>query len=327
MMETRQMDLFLSCDWGTSKFRLRLVSSKNMEILHEEISDWGIQKTHLSWKNNQAASASREDFFSKIMQDHLQRLSQKTDMNLSTIPFLLSGMASADVGIKHLPYKALPFSTDGSDLLTQELSFDALKVFMISGVQSTDDVMRGEETQLISVFNQVKEKQLSHCFIIPGTHSKHIFVNEEKVSSFKTYLSGELFALLSEKSILQSAIATPPNDKNHVENAPFKKGLYDSMEKNILHALFGIRTQALFHIQSQIENYYYLNGLLIGTELQHLLLHAENYQFHLVASPPLATYYALALQEFNIPFTLHDATCALIQGQYQIFQRQQEIIE
>lgn len=326
MIEAKQMDAFLSCDWGTSKFRLRLVSCQNMEILCEETSDWGIQKTHLSWENNQKASVSREHFFLNVIQEHLQRLSTKTDRNLLTIPFLLSGMASADMGIKHLPYKALPFSTDGSDLLTQELSFDALKLFIISGVQSPDDVMRGEETQLVGVFNQVKEKQLSHCFIIPGTHSKHIFVQDEKVSSFETYLSGELFALLSEKSILQSAIAMPPDAKNSIEVVPFKKGLYDSMDKNILHALFGIRTLSLFHKQSQIENYHYLNGLLIGTELQNLLLHTSNYQVHLVAIAPLASYYGLALQEFNIPFTHYDAESALIQGQYMIFHRQAEIV-
>jgi len=326
MTAATHTDIFLSCDWGTSKFRLRLISVKNMETLAQEISDWGIQKTNLLWKENHRSTVSREQFFGDVVLDHLQRLAQKTEIALTAIPLLLSGMASADIGIKPLPYKKLPLLTDGSDLLTQFFTCGATKIFLISGVSSPDDVMRGEETQLIGAFSQIKEKKLPHCFIIPGTHTKHIFVKQEKVISFKTYLTGELFALLSEKSILQNSLAKPTHTEAEIDITLFKKGLYDSMEKNLLHSLFGVRTRALFHMHSPIENYYYLNGLLIGAELQDLLLNTSDCHFHLIASSLLARYYTLALQTFNIPFSMHDSEAALIHGQHEIYCKQQEII-
>jgi 2-dehydro-3-deoxygalactonokinase len=113
-------------------------------------------------------------------------------------------MASSTIGMADLPYKDIPFSTDGSDLklhtIPASVSFKH-SVTLISGVRTEDDVMRGEETKLIGCTVGVSNKN-NHLFIFPGTHPKHVHVKNDKATAFKTYMTGEFFDLLSTKSIL-----------------------------------------------------------------------------------------------------------------------------
>ncbi len=63
--------------------------------------------------------------------------------------------------------------------------------------------MRGEETQLIGCLKSGKQDGF---FIFPGTHSKHVEVEDGMVKDFKTYMTGEFFELLSQKSILLNSV-------------------------------------------------------------------------------------------------------------------------
>ncbi len=72
---------------------------------------------------------------------------------------------------------------------------------LVSGFQTDTDIMRGEETKLLGFDIPDDEERI---FIFPGTHSKHVFVKNKTGIDFKTYMTGELFNLMSEKSILRS---------------------------------------------------------------------------------------------------------------------------
>ena len=106
-------------------------------------------------------------------------------------------------------------------------------MLIIPGVSSTDDVMRGEETQLTGCFHEVNNKE--HLFIFPGTHSKHVVVKNETILDFKTYMTGEFFELLSSKSILATSVEKGKGLDNELNRKSFDEGLQASNKSNLLH--------------------------------------------------------------------------------------------
>lgn len=311
-------EIFLSCDWGTSNFRLRAIQLPSLNVLGEELSDDGILKTNDLWADEGIDERLREDFFFSIVERHVKALSAKMLTDLEQYPLIFSGMASSNIGIRPLKYKSLPFLANGSDLVSHPFSWRQLKGVMISGAATNEDVMRGEETQLIGAFNSIKAEEGAHYFILPGTHAKHIMVKEQQVIAFKTFMTGELFDLLCKNSILKNAVCRPKSNKiaNHHF---FERGIRHSLGKNVLNGLFHVRAFDLFREHGKEENYHFLSGLLIGAELQALREGPADMQYHLVAANLLCQYYAVALDVLNIPYTHHDSERALIIGQHQIY--------
>ena len=174
------MDLFFSCDWGTSSLRLRIVSLPAFEIIAEENCDEGIAPVFHLWKEQNEPEEKRFDFYLSLLKVKIAVLKGKVGVSLEGIPLVISGMASSTIGITDIAYKILPAETDGSDLITKlvgktnEFQHD---IVIISGVCSPNDAMRGEETQLLGALANYTEG----FFIFPGTHSKHVWVKEKKI--------------------------------------------------------------------------------------------------------------------------------------------------
>src|SRR5687768_11677136 len=112
-MMNKQLNYFLSCDWGTSSFRLRLVEAGSLNVIAEERSGTGIAGTYQQW---QQTSLPREDFFAAVINRQIDVLAERTGILLQEVPVVLSGMASSSIGMIELPYKELPFSLSGTDL-------------------------------------------------------------------------------------------------------------------------------------------------------------------------------------------------------------------
>ncbi|UOQ97223.1 2-dehydro-3-deoxygalactonokinase [Hymenobacter sp. 5317J-9] len=291
---------FLSCDWGTSSFRLRLVERETLKILAEESSKEGNAATAELWKQAGQPAEQRVAFYLAIVQRHLKKLEEAVKTPLDDVPVIISGMASSTVGMKEVPYKPLPFATDGSDLATETIAATAdfrHEVLLISGVKSADDVMRGEEVQLVGCrFENTAEKQL---FLHPGTHAKHVLVQHGQAVSLKTYMTGELFSLLSTKSILAASVAESGKLEEGKNRVWFEQGVRTSQEANLLHNAFLVRTNDLFKKASKPENYFYLSGLLIGNECNELRANIPA-GITLAGEPVLVQLYGAALQALGI---------------------------
>ena len=318
------MDKFLSCDWGTSSFRLRLVQTPDLAILKETVTSRGVAETFQSWNNAGRAQEERLFFYLNIIHAHIREFEKALGYALSGTPMVLSGMATSSIGMVDLPYKQLPFSVDGSDLVIELLNYRELpnsNIVMISGATTGDDVMRGEETQLIGCSHNANATGRT-IFIFPGTHSKHIFVELEKVVGFKTYMTGEFFSLLSTKSILSVAVEEGSAFMQVKNKRSFQTGIEESMKSNLLHNSFRVRTNQLFNKFSKEENYYYLSGLLIGTELKEIA--SGNYEkIILVTTTQLRPYYEAAIKMFDPGHSLEvqDADEALMKGQFRILKQ------
>jgi len=315
---------FLSCDWGTSNFRLRVIRTPELEVLAEETSDEGVSKVLKDWQaTNDKDDNKRAAFYFDILKKHIAQLEKKLNRTLDGVQVVISGMASSSIGFADLPYQPLPISTDGTDM--QSKTFKATddfkhEVLLLSGVKSDDDVMRGEETQLIGCIKPDMDKyDGEQLFVHPGTHSKHITVKDKHITAFKTFMTGEFFKLLSTQSILHENVAEDAAFKK--DSRSFASGVRDSLNANLLHAAFRVRTNDLFKKLTKKDNCLYLSGLLIGYELQELK-HSKA-KIYLASGASLADQYALALSTLEIE---HKVTVlppewvdeSVIRGQYKI---------
>ncbi|MDB5137523.1 MAG: 2-keto-3-deoxy-galactonokinase [Mucilaginibacter sp.] len=297
------MNDFLSCDWGTSTLRINLVSAHTSEIICGETSDEGMARIFNLWKlTGDADKNKRVQFYLNILQQHIKSIELKLNQSLDGCRLIISGMASSSIGFVELPYSELPFSLSGDSLKLKHIPGHkgfVHTITIVSGIKSVDDVMRGEETQLIGctgVSNGIVNNQI---FIFPGTHSKHIYINSNEASGFKTYMTGDFFELLSQKSILSNSV-----EKNNQIETPenltaFKNGITDGAQLNLLNAAFKVRTNSLFEVYPGHQNFNYLIGLLIGTELKDL----ENSgveKIHLLCGSGLERYYRIALEELGL---------------------------
>lgn len=290
-------DIFLSCDWGTSSFRLKLVDSATGTVGEAIKTSRGIQDVYNAWlKTGKDEAQEREAFYYRYLRENIVLLAEMNEQDLDGIPVIISGMASSSIGFKELPYASLPVSLEQPDLQLEvrESTGDfPHKLILISGICSNRDVMRGEETQLFGLAARY-DIENGIC-ILPGTHSKHVSVRDKAIVDFKTFLTGELFELLSTKSILRNSIL--PDTPFHDE--AFTKGLYQAQQENMLTTLFRIRADEILRHTDPGENYYFLSGLLIGTELATLSEYPSA-RILLAGEDPLRQLYSKALHFLEI---------------------------
>lgn len=254
-------DLFISVDWGTSNFRLRLVEKLSQNVIQESISPMGVKQLYLKW---QEYGGDREFIFLDFLKQQIDQLAFDLPINIEIV---ISGMASSSIGIRELPYANLPFDINGQGLSVELIKHSLFPdgVQLISGVCSDSDVMRGEETQIVGLADEANliEKTI---FILPGTHSKHAICENHQVTDFNTYMTGELFQVVSQHSILKNSVAKPPG--GYIDLKDFDAGVMMSESApSILNSLFKVRTNDILGKKSAEENYYFLSGLLIGAEM------------------------------------------------------------
>ncbi|QNF32815.1 2-dehydro-3-deoxygalactonokinase [Adhaeribacter swui] len=323
----------LCCDWGTSSFRLRLVNQDNLQIVGEVFGPEGIATTFNAWAAaNQTSPVPRKQYFQQQLRQQIMALAQQLGISLDTVPIVLSGMASSSLGLEELPYAELPFAVDGSQAGVHYFGSQPdfpHDLMLISGLRTQQDVMRGEETQLVGLIELMETASISEeaIFIFPGTHSKHIIVRQQQVVDFQTYMTGEVFNLMADGSILKDSIESPVTKEiSESELNGFRQGVQESGKAGILHGLFTVRTNQLFQNLNKKQNYFYLSGLLIGTELRSLQ-QKDTPQIILSSGSNLYEFYKLAVEELGL--TEHTITIppdlidrAAIAGQVTIFQNQ-----
>ncbi len=268
-------------------------------------------------------------FFTQQLKRQINELAKKNEISLVGIPVVVSGMASSTIGMCEVPYALVPFELDGSQIII--LRVDASEDFphdlmLVSGVRSEHDVMRGEETQLVGLSELVGQSAAQNVvFIFPGTHSKHLHVRKNCLVDIQTFMTGELFGLLAEHSILKASIETSVLP-DALERDAFRAGVRESKAEGILKNLFRVRTNQLFQKLTTLENRFFLSGLLIGSELSYLAQESDH-PLILSSSSDLYELYQLALLELNLADRLLKVSAdtidqATVMGQIKIFQHQ-----
>lgn len=325
----------LSCDWGTTSFRLRLIERADSTLAGEVLSQTGIGQTYNLWKSRENDGLMRDEFFRQQLKEHIDALARQVGFSLDGITIVMSGMASSSIGMQEIPYANLPFALDGSGVLMQHFGTQPdfpFEIMLVSGVRSDHDVMRGEETQLIGLVETAGLPDDGDAiFIFPGTHSKHMYVKNNQLVDFKTYMTGEVFNLMTRHSILKDSIALNASDgfsAEHIE--AYKAGVREAVAANILNALFTVRTNQLFRLWDKEQNGMFLSGLLIGHEIKYLL-QEKNRRLVLCSGNNLYELYRMAIEELQlseravtIPATMVDKSA--VAGHLKIFSYQKSTL-
>lgn len=268
---------FVSCDWGTTNFRLRLIGGP---VAAEVRTDEGAAK--LAAQGGDRAAAFRE-----TLARGLERLGAAADL-----PVVISGMASSTIGWCELPYAHLPFALDGRDAVSRCLEG---RIHLISGVRSEDDMMRGEETQALGLAALLgAQLPPAAIFLLPGTHAKHLEVRSGAIVALRTFMTGELFDLLARQSVLRHSTEAAAS----LDREGFLAGVAAARRLPLTAALFQVRTRQVLAQRAAAENASFLSGLLIGAELAELA--GRQLPVILAAGEPLRTSYALAAEALGI---------------------------
>ena len=263
----------LALDWGTSSLRAFLMhEGKVIETRH---SAHGIQHLPLPGR------AGFEQAFAAIAGDWVRRWPQ--------LPVVASGMVGSAQGWREAPYVRCPATVKAlAEQNTTVASGLGQDILIAPGVLYDEpgelpDVMRGEEIQIAGALLQNAQWSQRSCIVLPGTHSKWVQIEDGKIARFATYLTGELFAVLSAHSILgrllPAASAAKPEAKPETDVAAFEMGLAcarRSAPGELSHQLFGTRTLGLTGRLAPAALADYLSGLLIGHELVARLAGAGN---------------------------------------------------
>ncbi|MBV9529093.1 2-dehydro-3-deoxygalactonokinase, partial [Sphingomonas sp.] len=154
------------------------------------------------------------------------------------------------------------------------------------------DVMRGEEVQLLgAVAAGMVDPDALVCH--PGTHDKWVLIRAGRISSFRTVMTGELFSLLKQHSILADLL------KGDVAvNDAFRAGAQHGWANNDLPAeLFSIRARVLLGQARAEDAASYVSGVLIGSDVRIGLSEPLAAQVVVMGRPELTRLYAAAIQE------------------------------
>jgi len=173
------------------------------------------------------------------------------------------GMVGSRQGWVEVPYIETPCQPLGQ-LTRAPVTGDGLKVFITPGVmqKSPADVMRGEETQIAGLLAQRPDFDGVVC--LPGTHSKWAQVSNGQILGFQTFLTGELFTLLAEQSVLRFSVSAEGWDDAAFLNA-VGVGLEDPA--SILSKIFSLRAETLLENLDGSIARAKLSGYLLGVEL------------------------------------------------------------
>jgi 2-dehydro-3-deoxygalactonokinase len=294
-----------------------------LKLIEEETSNEGIKNTFELWKETSHREEDRYAFYLDIIDFHIKNLEQWLNVSLDKVPVIISGMASSSIGMIDVPYSDIPVRIDGSDInkkfiaATPKFNHD---IVIISGAKTPDDVMRGEETQLVGAMDGHISDQ-EELYVFTGSHSKHILVKGGKAVGFRTYMTGEFFELLYKKSLLNTGLEKGQGFLYPENKESFEAGVRDSRKYSLLHSAFLVRVNYLLKKRSKQENYYYLSGLLIGYEMGDLLSYHSK-QVHIVSNEALSIYYETAFNVLNqnasASAIIHSADEALIRGQWRM---------
>ena len=212
---------------------------------------------------------------------------------LGDLPLLLAGMIGSNRGWVEAKYVACPA---GIDDLAEALVWAGEREAIVPGVSYVGDgradVMRGEEVQLLGavVAGHVPRRALV-CH--PGTHNKWVHVDKSRIASFRTVMTGELFNLLKEHSILSDLLNGPvePTDI-------FRQAARYAIENEALPAeLFAVRARVLLGQAKKEDAAAYTSGILIGTDVRIGLSVPTAARITLIGRPELTRLYAAAIGE------------------------------
>jgi 2-dehydro-3-deoxygalactonokinase len=237
---------WIAVDWGTSNLRAWAMGADGTPRARAE-SDRGM-------------GTLDRDGFEPALLDLIDPW-----LGSGTIDVVACGMVGSRQGWVEAPYAAVPSPPRRDAPFARAPTRDPrLRVHVLHGLKQDRpaDVMRGEETQIAGFL--AREPGFDGVACLPGTHSKWAHLSAGEVVAFASFMTGELFALLSRQSVLRHSVAA-----EGWSDADYAEAVEDTLSRpeRMAARLFGLRAEALIADLAPERARARLSGLLIGTEL------------------------------------------------------------
>jgi len=258
----------IALDWGTTSLRAYKLAADGVVLEQRALSSGIMQlpKTPRIIHGRECADGF-ELAFDQACGDWLDAQPD--------LPVIACGMVGSAQGWREAAYCETPADVAnlGKSLQTV-VSLRGTTVHIVPGViqrSRLPNVMRGEETQVLGVLQQLPAEAGADLLIgLPGSHSKWVEVVDGCITHFDTFMTGEVFAVLSEHSIL----GRTQQPSVTFEAQAFDRGVQVALSADgglgVLSTVFSARTLGLTGELSPSLQADYLSGLMIGHELAAL---------------------------------------------------------
>lgn len=285
---------WIAADWGTTNLRVWALNVDNVPI----------------------ASASSDQGMSSLAGDQFEQalmalIADWLPVNHG-VPIIACGMVGARQGWVEAPYAQVPSPPIKSGPFQTAPTRDArLQVRIIPGLCQRDpaDVMRGEETQLAGLI--ARDPAFDGLVCLPGTHSKWVRVSDGEITSFRTFMTGELFALLEQQSILKHSLTAEGFDWTTYRST---LETLSKSETPPLAELFSIRAADLLGSADPARSRAALSARLIAMEVQAALTLYGKQKTILIGTPFLSDLYRPALLSMDVSVEETDAEALTLAG-------------
>jgi 2-dehydro-3-deoxygalactonokinase len=284
---------WIAVDWGTT--RLRVWAMQGPQPTQSRNSDKGM------------GGLTRDAFEPALLDLIHDWLPAQGRM-----PVIACGMVGARTGWIEAAYRATPCPPLDPHQAIRPVVQDArLDVRILPGLSQAApaDVMRGEETQIAGYL--AENPDFDGVLCLPGTHSKWVRIQGGGVQGFSTYMTGELFSLISRQSVLRLTLNAADPDPEAARKAALD-AIADPHAP--LRELFALRAGALLHDLTPQQAAGRLSGLMIGAELgatRHLW---QDQKTIIIGAPELAALYQTPLQAAGADATQMDGGQLVLAG-------------
>lgn len=223
------------------------------------------------------------------------------------VPVLACGMVGSRQGWAEAPYASVPCPPPGA---AEAVRVPDTDVRILPGVKQARpaDVMRGEETQIAGYLAGTPGFDGVIC--LPGTHTKWVHVSAGEIVSFRTAMTGEMFALLSTRSVLRHSMGTGWDVSSF--NAGVDQAI--SRPQALAAALFSLRAEGLLDGLDPDAARARLSGLLIGAELAAAKPYWLGQQIAVIGDSGLSKRYVSALATQSVSATQVNASAITLAG-------------
>ena len=292
---TEEVTALLGLDWGTTSLRAYRIG-RDGAILERRAHEAGVLRV----KDDDFAGALQESIGDWLLE-------------APHAPVIASGMIGSRQGWLEVPY--LPCPAGLAEIARGLRAVDGPAgriVHIVPGLlrpadeAGFPDVMRGEETQILG-----ERHEPSGRYVLPGTHSKWATCSEGRIVDFATYMTGEVFDVLRQHSILGRLMSgQAPDDAAFARGLERARGSAGTPPGRLLHDLFSARTLGLMAELEPTAIGSYLSGLLIGAELISAAAASGVREVVILGSSALSPLYARALKRAGLGVTIGDPDAA-----------------
>ncbi len=268
----------ITIDSGTTNSRIRLVREKDTKVLDVIKKPVGVRDT---------AITGNSDSLKTRLSQGLQELIFRNGLEKEQIQYIVAaGMITSDLGLYKVDHIEAPSKIEdfarSSAVQRFDLFFNIPCIFIpgmknragaFKGIQAEEiselDVMRGEE---VETFGLLKQLGLTGkgTILLPGSHTKFVFVNNGEIESCYTTLGGEAIHSISRGTILSDSLSK--NLVASIEPEHLLAGYQSSKKHGLTRALFQVRLLHLYDIMNENQRSNYLVGAVIASDMaEHMI--------------------------------------------------------